>query len=63
MRNILNLFFLIILALKPTAQVSVPVKGDEVFNSLRARQIGPAVMSGRVVDLEPVKPGQEIVSV
>lgn len=52
MRNILNLFVLIILALKPTAQVSVPVKGDEVFNSLRARQIGPAVMSGRVVDLE-----------
>ena len=35
------------------AQAPLAVKGDEVFNSLKARHIGPAVMSGRVVDLEP----------
>ena len=28
------------------------MKGDELFGAIKARQIGPAVMSGRVVDLE-----------
>ena len=34
------------------AQENVIVNAEEVFNAIRARQIGPAVMSGRVVDLE-----------
>lgn len=34
------------------AQAPVPLKGDELFGSLRARQIGPALMSGRLTDIE-----------
>ena len=34
------------------AQQAIPLKGDEIFGAVRARQIGPAVMSGRVTDLE-----------
>lgn len=34
------------------AQTPIPLKSDEIFGALRARQIGPAVMSGRVTDLE-----------
>jgi photosystem II stability/assembly factor-like uncharacterized protein len=34
------------------AQEALPLKGDEIFGSIRARHIGPALMSGRVVDLE-----------
>ena len=35
-----------------TAQKAIPLKSDEIFGAVRARQIGPAVMSGRVSDLE-----------
>ncbi len=35
-----------------TAQKPIPLKSEEIFGAVRARQIGPAVMSGRVVDLE-----------
>ena len=34
------------------AQEAIPLKGDELFGSLRARQIGPALMSGRITDVE-----------
>ncbi|MCF1751746.1 WD40/YVTN/BNR-like repeat-containing protein [Mariniradius sediminis] len=34
-----------------TGQDIVTLKGDELFGSLSARQIGPAVMSGRITDL------------
>lgn len=34
------------------AQEAIPLKGDELFGSLRARHVGPALMSGRVSDLE-----------
>ncbi|MBK9736073.1 MAG: hypothetical protein IPO92_14385 [Saprospiraceae bacterium] len=34
------------------AQKAIPLKSDEIFGSIRARQIGPAVMSGRVTDIE-----------
>ena len=34
------------------SQPAIPLKSDEIFGAVRARQIGPAVMSGRVVDLE-----------
>ena len=35
-----------------SAQKPIPLKSDEIFGGIRARQIGPAVMSGRVSDLE-----------
>ncbi|MCU0353582.1 MAG: hypothetical protein MUD08_07585 [Cytophagales bacterium] len=35
-----------------TAQEAIPLKGDELFGSLRARHIGPALMSGRITDIE-----------
>jgi len=34
------------------SQEAIPLKGDEIFGSINARQIGPALMSGRVNDLE-----------
>lgn len=34
------------------AQNGIPLKGDEMFGALKARQIGPALMSGRISDLE-----------
>ncbi len=34
------------------AQEAIPLKGEELFGSLRARQIGPALMSGRISDIE-----------
>jgi photosystem II stability/assembly factor-like uncharacterized protein len=47
-------FFVFILTpfLSLYSQKAIPLKNDEIFGALRARQIGPAVMSGRVVDLE-----------
>jgi hypothetical protein len=51
-----NYPFLIILSFlfiqKINAQEAIPLKGDEIFGSMRARHIGPALMSGRVVELE-----------
>ncbi|MFN4146973.1 MAG: VPS10 domain-containing protein [Runella sp.] len=41
-----------LLTLGAMAQEVIPLKGDELFGTLRARQIGPALMSGRVADLE-----------
>ncbi|MFZ1750126.1 MAG: hypothetical protein WAU01_08045, partial [Saprospiraceae bacterium] len=35
-----------------TSQKPIPLNSDEIFGAVRARQIGPAVMSGRVTDLE-----------
>ncbi|MEQ8906805.1 hypothetical protein [Ekhidna sp.] len=34
------------------AQEEIALKGKELFGDLRARHIGPALMSGRVIDLE-----------
>ncbi|MCB0401905.1 MAG: hypothetical protein KDD41_07465, partial [Flavobacteriales bacterium] len=34
------------------AQQAIPLKGKELFGDLRARHIGPALMSGRVSDIE-----------
>lgn len=34
------------------AQDKITLKGKELFGALRARQIGPALMSGRIIDLE-----------
>jgi len=42
-----------LLALNLTqAQNAIPLKGDELFGSIRARHIGPALMSGRISDVE-----------
>lgn len=34
------------------AQEAISLKGEELFGSMRARQIGPALMSGRITDIE-----------
>lgn len=36
----------------------IPLKGKELFGDITARQIGPALMSGRIIDLEthPINP-------
>ncbi len=34
------------------AQEAIPLRGEELFGSMRARQIGPALMSGRITDIE-----------
>ena len=45
---------LILLGTNPlvTAQEEVTLKGNELFGDMRARHIGPALMSGRINDLE-----------
>lgn len=49
-------FFLVALvafSIQPLfAQEAINIKGDALFGSMRARQIGPALMSGRFTDLE-----------
>ncbi|MFM8348701.1 MAG: WD40/YVTN/BNR-like repeat-containing protein, partial [Bacteroidota bacterium] len=46
-----SLVFSLLILSQATAQPSV-VKGKELFGDLRARHIGPALMSGRITDLE-----------
>ncbi len=53
--NIMKYFifcYLSFISIFSFAQEAIPLKGDEIFGSMRARHIGPALMSGRVVDLE-----------
>lgn len=50
MKNILTIV-LNVLVLGLLAQ-DIKLKGDELFGDLKARQIGPALMSGRINDLE-----------
>ncbi len=45
------LALLVILQLPVYAQ-DIVLKGKELFGDIRARQIGPAIMSGRIIDLE-----------
>ena len=53
MKRHLLLFVSLCIALAGVqAQEAIPLKGDELFGSLRARQIGPALMSGRITDVE-----------
>ncbi len=40
------------LCLSASAQEPVVLKGKQLFGDMQARQIGPAVMSGRIIDLE-----------
>lgn len=47
------LFLLSVSFLTPIfAQENAPLKGDALFGSLRGRHIGPALMSGRITDLD-----------
>lgn len=41
-----------ILPFVATSQQAIPLKAEEIFSGIRARQIGPALMSGRISDLE-----------
>ncbi len=50
--NIILLFIAIAIAVPANSQEQISLTGDELFGTLRARQIGPAVMSGRITDLE-----------
>lgn len=52
MKQAITVFLSLFFAYLSIAQTPVSIQADEVFNAIRARQIGPAVMSGRVVDLE-----------
>ena len=46
------LFALACVCLLDTQAQDAATKGKEVFGDLRARQIGPALMSGRITDME-----------
>ena len=50
--NLLVTLTLISVAGTAFSQNPIPLKGDEIFGSLKARQIGPAIMSGRISDIE-----------
>ncbi len=52
MKKYILFFFSTLLFQNLSAQDALPLKGDEIFGSMRARHIGPALMSGRVVELE-----------
>lgn len=55
--NCWNLFWLLLLLVGFTTDTyaqTKPLKGTKLFGSMRARHIGPAVMSGRISDIEGV---------
>jgi photosystem II stability/assembly factor-like uncharacterized protein len=52
MKNILSVVAFSAMALSGYAQEDAITKGKELFGDLKARHIGPALMSGRTTDLE-----------
>lgn len=50
-KPLLSLFLLLLLTPLRSQDAELP-RGDALFGSMRARQIGPALMSGRITDLE-----------
>lgn len=52
MQRFLSSLALLLLNLPLFSQESVLPQGDALFGSMRARHIGPALMSGRITDLE-----------
>lgn len=46
------LFAFVAFSISVFSQQAIPLKGDELFGSIQARHLGPALMSGRVNDLE-----------
>ena len=63
--KVLNIFLILIataISIQVLAQDEpIQLSGDELFGSLRARHIGPAVMSGRITDLEPHPTNSKII--
>ena len=51
MKKIALLLFVSVTYLISFAQDTIVLSGDELFGSIKARQIGPALMSGRITDL------------
>jgi hypothetical protein len=51
MKKIALLFVASLVYIISFAQDPIVLSGDELFGSLKARQIGPALMSGRITDL------------
>ncbi|MGD1958890.1 MAG: WD40/YVTN/BNR-like repeat-containing protein [Fulvivirga sp.] len=49
--TLLNAFALLLI-FQVQAQTDIALSGKELFGDLKARQIGPAIMSGRITDLE-----------
>ncbi len=52
MRFLFPISFVFIIFQTVISQDNSIIKGDEIFGEMRARQIGPAIMSGRVIDIE-----------
>ncbi|MEM9686456.1 MAG: hypothetical protein AAF934_05990, partial [Bacteroidota bacterium] len=52
MRKIILLLLISAVPFYSGAQEEISLKGKELFGSITARQIGPALMSGRITDLE-----------
>ena len=51
MKKIALLIFVSVSYLMSFAQEPIQLSGDELFGSIKARQIGPALMSGRITDV------------
>ena len=51
MRNFKYIAFASLLTMMANAQEDIVLKGKELFGDLSARQIGPAIMSGRISDI------------
>ena len=51
-RILLALLLTLLFSFDGNAQEEISLKGKELFGDMRARQIGPALMSGRINDLE-----------
>lgn len=52
MQRILTFLTACVVAVTAYAQDEIVLKGKQLFGDLKARHIGPALMSGRVIDLE-----------
>ncbi|HMQ06911.1 MAG TPA: hypothetical protein PKC30_06385 [Saprospiraceae bacterium] len=46
------IYFVFFSSLSLFCQEAISLKGDQLFGSMKARHIGPAVMSGRITDIE-----------
>ncbi len=52
MKKTYSIILFLLVGFVAQAQDAIPLKGDELFGSLSARHLGPALMSGRVSDIE-----------
>ncbi|HCX20404.1 MAG: hypothetical protein CMB80_32150 [Flammeovirgaceae bacterium] len=63
MRKSIWLLAMLITFISYAQDTEIVLKGDELFGDLRARQIGPALMSGRIIDLEQHPTNDKIIYV